>query len=67
MQSQRLKKIWLKEFLRRALPEVLKKCREANPPQVADLIRLVEMERKLFPVAKIEREVIWVDHLDDAA
>jgi hypothetical protein len=58
---------WLDEFLRLALPEVMKKCREAKPPVVADLVRLVELDRKLFPVKQAPRQVIWVDNLDAAA
>ena len=55
---------WLDDFLRRALPHVLNKCAEAKPVVVADLVRLVLLEREMFPPVEVPRQIIWVDNLD---
>jgi hypothetical protein len=56
---------WLDEFLERALPHVLKKCAEAKPVVVADLVRLIQLEREMFPAPEVKREIVWVDNLDE--
>jgi alcohol dehydrogenase class IV len=56
---------WLDEFMRRALPHVLSKCAEAEPAVVADLARLVRLEREMFPPKEVPRQIVWVDNLDE--
>lgn len=63
--TERVTREWLDDFLRRALPDVLRTCQEAKPPVIADFVRLVELDRKLSPVKKALPQIIWVDNLDE--
>jgi hypothetical protein len=53
---------WLERFLDEALPDVLQRCEEGKQTLVADLIRLVELDRKLSPPPPRQPPVVeWVE------
>jgi hypothetical protein len=56
---------WLDEMLEAALPGVLERCVKGKQSLVADFIRLMELDRRLWPPEPVERDVEWLDWVDD--
>jgi hypothetical protein len=62
--KKRLTQEHIDKFLKANLTGLLERTRETQPTAVADLIRLVEIERQLVPAKIVPRQVIWEDYLD---
>ena len=63
--GQGITRIWLTEFLDDALPGVLARCAEGEKNLVSDFVRLVEMQRHLFPEKAEPKTVAWVENQEE--
>ena len=61
---KRLTREHIDVFLTETLAGLLQRTRQTEPASVADLIRLVDVERIVAPPELVPREVIWEDGFD---
>lgn len=59
--TKRLTQEHVDRLLKVALPGLLQRIRETEPAAVADLIRLVEVQRRIAPATLAPRKVVWQD------